>query len=487
MIIFECKIYSNFIRLFFAGFLCNLFPYGTLALSNDDAAPNVAKLNDTKNILFIHANELRDDVGENEHQYAVAVPFVSQQQRQRGEDDNDDGDENKNVERRNSVLQHQQTKTDTTQKTNIYDNSDNNNYGKSSRIINENDMNSVSYTTDIYSNKFNYNGSDSHSNNSIPATSSSSPPPPPSSSSQAKTKDKRRASEVVRRSKSNKKLKERKQHFLKYLWPNKSNYNNKDYKYRNHRNININNKIAKVSVLEQQQQSSAITITRRHSFTQTINQNNFRHKRSPAQIDATAIIDDIESIIIDTNSHKTNSNNTPLDQNTQTSNILTNSSNNTTPKLSSSSPTSSDGTLLYIDDTNKNIDNHPKPKTRRTDIVLDDDEFVEETVTSITPATPPRKSVRHVVGGNDKGDYVDEPRALPLRPIITGPFEDDPQNEVHIVYAEQRAPVKLACEVDLDLVSSVWMKDGIVRLTFCLNINIFLLINCASVDCPCRR
>lgn len=458
----------------FAGLLCNLFPYGTLAFSHDDAAPNVAKLNDTKNILFIHANELRDDVGENEHQYAdiVVIPLMSYA----NNDNNKQEREVKDVER-NSVLQHQQTKTDTTQKTNIYDNSDNNNYGKSSRIINENDMNSVSYTTDIYSNKFNYNGSDSHSNKSIPAT--------------IKTKDKRRISsppsEVVRQSTSNKKLKERKQHFLKYLWPNKSNY-----KRRNHRSNNKSNNIAKVStVLEKSSDIKFIDIRGAYpkpdSIKQTINQNNFhyRHKRN-SQIDSNNEDDDEHASHIDT-SHKTN--NTPLGKNTQTSNILTNSSNTTTTTTKLSTSSSSAYKSSFDIETNPNINddnnNHAsKQKTHvstsisTTDtvddigVVLDDDETFEETVTSITPATPPRKSVRHVGGGsgsNDKGDYVDEPRALPLRPIISGPFEDDPQNEVHIVYAEQRAPVKLACEVDLDLVSSVWMKDGIVsQLNMCL-------------------
>lgn len=434
-----------------SGLLCNLFPYGTLAFQQDDdnnAAPNVAKLNDTKNILFIHANELRDDVGENEYQHdaVVGVPLTH------GNDNVKRREEV--VKERYSVLQHQQTKTDTTQKTNIYDNSDNNNYGKSSRIINENDMNSVSYTTDIYSNKFNYNGSDSHSNNSIPAT--------------IKTKDKRRklsssstVVEPLKSTTSNKKVKERKkQHFLKYLWSNKSNYNKDHKRKRNHRNTNIinnnkSNNIAKVSkFVEESSDVKFIDIRgeypKPNSIKQTINQKNYyRHKRS-SQIDSNANNDDDES------THKTN--NTPLDENTQIKKILTNTSaNKTSSELSSS----------YNHETRDiNDDSLSKSKQKTVaepdiSVVLDDDETFEETVTSITPATP-RKNVRHVSG--DKGDYVEEPRALPLRPIISGPFEDDPQNEVHIVYAEQRAPVKLACEVDLDLVSSVWMKDGIVSV-----------------------
>ncbi len=57
---------------------------------------------------------------------------------------------------------------------------------------------------------------------------------------------------------------------------------------------------------------------------------------------------------------------------------------------------------------------------------------------------------------------VDEPLALPLRPIIRGPFDEDEQNrdDVQIVYVEPHSPIKLNCEVDLDIATSVWMKDG---------------------------
>lgn len=57
---------------------------------------------------------------------------------------------------------------------------------------------------------------------------------------------------------------------------------------------------------------------------------------------------------------------------------------------------------------------------------------------------------------------VDEPIALPLRPIIRGPFDEEEQSkeEVQIVYVEPHSPIKLNCEVDLDITTSVWMKDG---------------------------
>lgn len=54
----------------------------------------------------------------------------------------------------------------------------------------------------------------------------------------------------------------------------------------------------------------------------------------------------------------------------------------------------------------------------------------------------------------------DEPRVLPLRPIIRGPYDDDHQGEMSVVYAEPHTEVRLNCEVDLDVATTVWMKDG---------------------------
>lgn len=46
---------------------------------------------------------------------------------------------------------------------------------------------------------------------------------------------------------------------------------------------------------------------------------------------------------------------------------------------------------------------------------------------------------------------VDEPFALPLRPIIRGPFDGDEQTleEVSVIYVEPRTQVKLNCEVNI--------------------------------------
>lgn len=66
-------------------------------------------------------------------------------------------------------------------------------------------------------------------------------------------------------------------------------------------------------------------------------------------------------------------------------------------------------------------------------------------------------------GGKNADEFVvDEPYALPLRPIVRGPFDGDEQNldEVTIIYVEPRSQIKLNCEVDLDIQSSVWLKDG---------------------------
>lgn len=54
----------------------------------------------------------------------------------------------------------------------------------------------------------------------------------------------------------------------------------------------------------------------------------------------------------------------------------------------------------------------------------------------------------------------DEPKVLPLRPIIRGPYDDDHQGEMTVVYAEPHTEIKLNCDVDLDIMSTVWMKDG---------------------------
>lgn len=67
---------------------------------------------------------------------------------------------------------------------------------------------------------------------------------------------------------------------------------------------------------------------------------------------------------------------------------------------------------------------------------------------------------------NDEDYPNDEPRALPLRPIIRGPNEEESDEEISIVYAEQHAEIKLMCEVDLDISGSIWSKNGQVFIEF---------------------
>lgn len=99
--------------------------------------------------------------------------------------------------------------------------------------------------------------------------------------------------------------------------------------------------------------------------------------------------------------------------------------------------------------------------------LLDEPSTTMRSAVSTTPddRANQHKTPRHIDIDEDDG-VIEEPRALPLRPIIRAPYEDDPSTEVQILYAEQRAPIKLSCEVDLDIVSSSWMKDGQVRRLF---------------------
>jgi hypothetical protein len=70
------------------------------------------------------------------------------------------------------------------------------------------------------------------------------------------------------------------------------------------------------------------------------------------------------------------------------------------------------------------------------------------------------RSKRHADKNVDEF-VVDEPYALPLRPIVRGPFEaDENLDEVAVMYVEPHSDIKLYCEVDLDVQASVWLKDG---------------------------
>lgn len=72
---------------------------------------------------------------------------------------------------------------------------------------------------------------------------------------------------------------------------------------------------------------------------------------------------------------------------------------------------------------------------------------------------------QHKSDPTDEPDLiVDEPIALPLRPIIRDPF-DEMDDEAHhgemsIVYAELHSEVQINCEVDMDIALNTWFHDG---------------------------
>ncbi|XP_030388235.1 uncharacterized protein LOC115634559 [Scaptodrosophila lebanonensis] len=100
-----------------------------------------------------------------------------------------------------------------------------------------------------------------------------------------------------------------------------------------------------------------------------------------------------------------------------------------------------------------------KPKPKEPVIIIDDvEEFDSGTSTRDLFAAK-----GHDVGNtNDDDDDDDdgeplEPRVLPLRPVLPNPYEDE---EMSVVYAEQHSEIRLMCEVDLDIASSMWYKNG---------------------------
>ncbi|XP_017962051.1 hemicentin-1 [Drosophila navojoa] len=93
-----------------------------------------------------------------------------------------------------------------------------------------------------------------------------------------------------------------------------------------------------------------------------------------------------------------------------------------------------------------------KPKPKEPVIIIDDvEEFDSGTAT------------RDLFAKSREADLMDDegplegPRALPLRPVLPNPYEDE---EMSVVYAEQHSEIRLMCEVDLDISSSMWYKNG---------------------------
>ncbi|XP_043645522.1 hemicentin-1 [Drosophila teissieri] len=95
-----------------------------------------------------------------------------------------------------------------------------------------------------------------------------------------------------------------------------------------------------------------------------------------------------------------------------------------------------------------------QPKPKEPVIIIDDvEEFDSGTSTSDLIA---RKS-REEAEAEEEDDGPLEPRVLPLRPVPPNPYEAE---EMSVVYAEQHSEIKLMCEVDLDIATSMWYKNG---------------------------
>lgn len=111
----------------------------------------------------------------------------------------------------------------------------------------------------------------------------------------------------------------------------------------------------------------------------------------------------------------------------------------------------------------------------RNSLTKNDDLYVND--------EPPQRSTENV-----------EPKMLPLRPIIRGPYGENADDDEHssdttIVYTEQHTEVKLNCEVDLDIAAVVWMHNGQVS-NFISLFSFVSLSNvwCANVsECECVR
>ncbi|XP_055691859.1 uncharacterized protein LOC129794946 isoform X2 [Lutzomyia longipalpis] len=114
------------------------------------------------------------------------------------------------------------------------------------------------------------------------------------------------------------------------------------------------------------------------------------------------------------------------------------------------------------------VANTTKPHHRAADVSIEAGGVIDEGEQIIIIAGDGGEEVVDVVAEDAKEKLQernvdaflsDEPKALPLRPIIRGPFDDEHQGEVSIVYAEQHSEVKVNCEVDMDIVSSIWSRD----------------------------
>lgn len=122
---------------------------------------------------------------------------------------------------------------------------------------------------------------------------------------------------------------------------------------------------------------------------------------------------------------------------------------------------------------NENIDVEAMAveKTNRQHDSRDEDDNNSNDAENLYTTTPSKPAVHRrsaaAAASGSANDNLDVPKVLPLRPIIRGPYDDDGdggtaghQVDSSVVYAEPHTEVQLNCDVDLDVVSSEWRKDG---------------------------
>lgn len=108
----------------------------------------------------------------------------------------------------------------------------------------------------------------------------------------------------------------------------------------------------------------------------------------------------------------------------------------------------------------------------RKRLIGDDDDDDDVGDDDDAPAALPTIHRTSTSAVSNEDELGDEPKVLALRPIIGGQVvvNDDDSSRPAIVYAEPHAEIKLSCDVDLDIMSTVWMKDGRVSLFFVLQV-----------------
>ncbi|XP_052841086.1 irregular chiasm C-roughest protein [Drosophila gunungcola] len=99
-----------------------------------------------------------------------------------------------------------------------------------------------------------------------------------------------------------------------------------------------------------------------------------------------------------------------------------------------------------------------QPKPKEPVIIIDDVEEFDSGSTSTSDLIARKSREEAEAEAEEEEDEGPlEPRVLPLRPVPPNPYEAE---EMSVVYAEQHSEIKLMCEVDLDIATSMWYKNG---------------------------